>query len=191
MRSITAGRAPERDWIALANSDMQCRQCFGSGRRARSVCNCVHRSIFSQCLERYILCAENSERFNRIAVLEVSAGGRLLVGLKCAEYAADFELAARRVLTPRQQELLRIHFLESKPWKEAAPLLRMNRGEFFHEVYRTESILGKELARAGVYPLDEYFGVRRLSFSSPESWGGKGRGPEIHNFHRQALRAAA
>jgi hypothetical protein len=46
-------------------------------------------------------------------------------------------------------------------WKLCCRKLGMDRGNFFHELYRIQQRLGRvfrELQPYGLYPLDEYFG---------------------------------
>ena len=69
----------------------------------------------------------------------------------------------RRTLTDEQYRLFKYHFLLGADWKLCCRQLKIDRGNFFHAVYRIESTLGRtfrELQPYSMYPLDEYFGGR-------------------------------
>jgi hypothetical protein len=93
--------------------------------------------------------------------LEYTArGGHRTWGRKDEEYVADFTLVSRRTLTPEEYRLFSFHFLLGADWKLCCRRLKMDRGNFFHAVYRVEQKLGKvfrELKPYALYPLDEYF----------------------------------
>jgi len=64
-------------------------------------------------------------------------------GRKDEEYIADFCLVARRTLSEFEYRLFRYHFLLGADWKLCARKLRIDRGNFFHAVYRIEQKLGR------------------------------------------------
>lgn len=73
---------------------------------------------------------------------------------------ADFCLVSRRLLNDIEHQVFRFHFLLGADWKLCCHRLRLNRGYFFHLVYRVQNKLGKgfaELEPYALYPLDEYF----------------------------------
>jgi hypothetical protein len=81
-------------------------------------------------------------------------------GLKDEEFIADFTLVARRYLTEEEHRLFRFHFLLGADWKLCTRKLGMDRGNFFHAVYRIEQKLGRvfrELQPYPLFPLDDYF----------------------------------
>jgi hypothetical protein len=88
-------------------------------------------------------------------------------GRKDEEYIADFCLIARRTLDDFEHRLFRIHFVLGADWKLCTRQLGMDRGNFFHAVYRIEQKLGRvfrELEPYSLFPLDEYFhGPSRLA----------------------------
>ena len=125
------------------------------------LCVCVFRAIFRACYERFRL-AVSKERTVSVTSFEgVRCGpGRHLWGLKDEEYTADFCLVARRTLSPRQHRLFRFHYLLGADWKLCCAKENLDRGTFFHEIYRIEQKLGKtfrELRPYALFPLDEYF----------------------------------
>ena len=82
-------------------------------------------------------------------------------GRKTEEYMADFCLVSRRHLDDLEYRIFRFHFLLGADWKLCCRRLQMDRGTFFHAVYRIEQRLGRifrELEPYSLYPLDEYFG---------------------------------
>jgi hypothetical protein len=88
--------------------------------------------------------------------------GRRSYGRKIEEYIADFCLAGRRILNERDYKVFRYHFVLGADWRLCCRQLKMDKGGFFHRVYRVMAILGRELAEMqpyALYPIDEYFGV--------------------------------
>jgi hypothetical protein len=73
---------------------------------------------------------------------------------------ADFCLVSRRNLSEIEHQLFRYHFLLGADWTLCTRKLGMNRGNFFHAVYRIEQKLGRvfrELQPYPLFPLDDYF----------------------------------
>ncbi len=74
---------------------------------------------------------------------------------------ADFCGVSKRHLTEDENKIFRYHFLLAADWKLCCRKLKIDRGDFFHAVYRIEQRLGRvfrELKPYGLYPVDEYFG---------------------------------
>lgn len=85
---------------------------------------------------------------------------------------ADFCLVSKRVLDAAEYQVFRFHFLLGADWKLCCRRLNMDRGSFFHMVYRIEQKLGRafaELEPYPLFPLNEYFGglLRREPACSP------------------------
>ncbi|MBV8808891.1 MAG: hypothetical protein JO033_09465 [Acidobacteriaceae bacterium] len=81
-------------------------------------------------------------------------------GMKNEEFIADFCLVSRRVLDDQAYKVFKFHFLLGADWKLCCNRLKIDRGTFFHEVYRIEQKLGRtfrELEPHPLFPLDEYF----------------------------------
>jgi hypothetical protein len=90
-------------------------------------------------------------------------GGRMTWGRKDEEYIADFYLVTKRSLTADEWKLFNAHFLMGADWRLCTRQLGMEKGAFYHEIYRIESLLGqvyRELQPYSLYPLDEYFAGR-------------------------------
>jgi len=149
-------------------AEQTCTFCHGVGliigRRGRCTpCNCVLRSVFRACLYRFRDCVAKEKYLSRVS-LEVSLGNqrRNFWGRKDEEYIADFCLVSQRHLAPDELRIFRYHFLLGADWKLCCRQLKMERGTFFHMVYRIQQRLGRvfrELKPYSLYPLDEYFGA--------------------------------
>jgi hypothetical protein len=152
------------DTIALANNS--CTQCHGLGLRLgkkerMKPCNCVLRAIFRACHARFRHCATKEKYMSRISLELVSGRERSFSwGRKDEEYMADFILLARRTLSEFDFKLFRFHFLLGADWKLCCRRMGIDRGTFFHAVYRVQQELGRvfrEVEPYSLFPLDEYF----------------------------------
>jgi len=95
---------------------------------------------------------------------------------------ADFCLVAKRTLDRDEHRVFRFHFLLGADWKLCCRQLPMDRGTFFHCVYRIEKKLGRifaELKPYPLYPVADYFAgsIRRAGRVVPgappvEEWRG-------------------
>jgi hypothetical protein len=86
---------------------------------------------------------------------------RMVWGRRDEEYVADFTLVSKRILTDYEHMIFRFHFLLGADWKLCCRRLKMDRGTFFHTIYRIQEKLGRtyrELQPYALFPLDEYFG---------------------------------
>ncbi len=150
---------------ALALATPNCAICRGLGLRKgreEAPCNCIFRTIFRLCYDRFRRCSTSERYVSRIS-LEANPGGsrKAVWSRKNEEYIADFCLVTRRVLNDSEYRLFKYHFLLGADWRMCCRKLGMDRGNFFHEVYRIQQRLGRvyrELQPYGLYPLDEYFG---------------------------------
>jgi hypothetical protein len=149
----------------LALAMPHCAQCHGSGlrlvKKGAAPCNCVLRAIFRICWDRFIRCVTQERHLSRVS-LEPHAGRSRpsTWGRKDEEYIADFCLVSRRELDDFEYKLFRYHFMLGADWKLCARKLNMDRGNFFHAVYRVEQRLGRvfrELEPYPLFPIDEYF----------------------------------
>lgn len=153
----------------------KCAYCDGSGlvqgRKGKSSpCACVFRAIFRACYGKFRSCVQGERSFKG-AVHE--AGGR---GARCGgwgfkdeEFVADFCLVSRRALNDAEYRVFRYHFLLGADWRLCCRRLRVERGVFFHTVYRIERKLGRvfgELKPYALWPLDEYFNGTTLEITS-------------------------
>ncbi len=166
----------------LALAMPQCTQCRGSGLRlvkrgVLSPCNCVLRCIFRICYERFVKCATQERHVSRIS-LEPQAGRQRpnTWGRKDEEFIADFSLVSRRALSEEEYRLFRYHFLLGADWKLCTRKLQIDRGNFFHSVYRIEQKLRPQVSRVGA-----------LSLVSAGSTISMGR-PRLQRFRRSSRR---
>jgi hypothetical protein len=150
----------------LALAMHHCTHCHGSGLRlgrkgALAPCNCVLRAIFRVCYSRFVTCVTQERHLSQIALTPQRArASHITWGRKDEEYIADFCLVSRRALDDVEYRVFRYHFLLGADWKLCSRRLGMERGNFFHAVYRIEQKLGRvfrELQPYSLFPLDEYF----------------------------------
>lgn len=151
----------------LALAAHSCVHCNGLGIRVsernepQQPCDCVLRSIFRACLIRFRQCAAKEKYMTRVTLDSVyGIDSRNAYSRKNEEYVADFCLVSSRYLTPGEHTIFRYHFLLGAEWKLCCHRLKMDRGTFFHIVYRIQQRLGRafrELEPYSLYPLSEYF----------------------------------
>jgi hypothetical protein len=151
----------------IAVAKQTCTQCQGFGLRGKSrsgsemPCNCVLRAIFRSCYTRFRLCLAKEKRMSH-ARFDIIGGRerRAVWGRKDEEYVADFCLVSRRVLNDCEYRIFRLHFLLGADWRLCCRQLNMDRGAFFHDVYRIEQKLGRafrEVKPYSLFPLSDYF----------------------------------
>ncbi len=149
--------------LALASAD--CATCHGLGlvigKRTESPCNCVLREVFRTCYRRFRYCVAKEKSMTKTS-LQFTPGTdrRRAWGRKDEEYMADFVLVARRELAPKEYRVFNYHFLLGAGWALCSKKLEIDRGNFYHMIYRIEQKLGRvfrELEPYGLFPLEEYF----------------------------------
>lgn len=152
--------------ITIGLAKTTCALCHGYGLRlirgGKEVpCNCVFRAVFRACFHRFRECATREKHMSTVT-LEFCPGreGRRSYSRKTEEYVADFCLVSRRTLDDLEHRVFRFHFLLGADWKLCCRQMRIDRGNFFHAVYRIEQKLGRafaELEPYALFPVDEYF----------------------------------
>jgi hypothetical protein len=154
--------------IALARA--HCSQCYGSGLRWSGItgslqpCGCVLREIFRACLSKYRYIQEHQGRTSMVTKRIVQCGmdSKRFYSRRNEDFCADFCLVARRTLDDLQYRIFDLHFLQRFDWRHCVRALNIDRGNFFHSVYRIEQRLGRvftELRPYALYPVDEYFSL--------------------------------
>jgi hypothetical protein len=169
------GRKQEMEWTrsdTIALATQCCAQCHGLGlklnlRGASTPCNCTLRAVFRACYARFRHCANKEKHISQASPEFISGkDGTKTWGRKDEEYIADFCQVSRKSLDEFEYRVFKFHFLLGADWKLCTRKLNIDRGNFFHTVYRIEQKLGKvfrELQPYGLYPLSEYFhGVRLM-----------------------------
>jgi len=150
----------------LALAAPGCNTCLGLGLRVgrkqtMHPCNCVLRAIFRACFERFRDCANREKYMSRVTLDPLPGKDRRGAwGRKDEEYMADFCLVSKRTLTEFEYPIFRYHFLLGADWRLCCRKLRIDRGNFFHAVYRIEQKLGRtfrELEPYALFPVSEYF----------------------------------
>lgn len=176
IRSITKDERPglpkrgEHRWHAgelAALSLHRCTHCRGTGARPTwgnrmRPCGCVYRRIFRACYDEYRKCREGATKWQVSYEPWQDSDGRTTAtyGMPREEFVCDFELVAKRALPGRQYRIFQLHVLAAADWKTCGRKLQIDRGTFFHEVYRIEETLGwayAELKPYGLFPVGEYF----------------------------------
>jgi hypothetical protein len=153
--------------IAVAKES--CVQCQGVGLRdstsrkgTQAPCKCVFRGIFRACYTRFRQCLQKEKKMSHVRFELIGGQVRRPVwGRKDEEYVADFCLVSKRFLEESEYRLFRYHFLLGADWKLCCRQLQMDKGQFFHSIYRIQQKLGRafrELEPYPLFPLDEYFG---------------------------------
>ena len=171
------------DVLSLAR--LSCTICSGEGARREKKgkiipCPCVLRAVFRACYARFRVCVGKEKYMSRVSFEHF--GGkerRMMWARKDEEYIADFHLVSRRALDPFHYRIFSYHFLLGADWKLCCRRLRMDRGRFFHAVYRVQETLGRvffELEPYGLYPPREYF-CTRIVAPPRRRPAGPGQGP--------------
>lgn len=163
------GKELDMEWTrsdTLALASARCAFCHGlglrDGRDSRpEPCHCVLRQIFRACYARFRLCV-TQDKYIVQTHLEIGSGTQAHYnwGRKDEEYSADFCLVSRRTLNDAEYNVFKFHFLLGADWRLCCRKLKIDRGIFFHMVYRIEAKLGRvyrELKPYGLYPLRDYF----------------------------------
>jgi len=106
--------------------------------------------------------------------LEIIGGQdrRAVWGRKDEEYIADFCSVSRHNLSDFEYKIFRFHFVLGADWRLCCRQLKMDKGVFFHAVYRIQQKLGRafrEVRPYALFPLDEYFGPVVRKEPPPES----------------------
>ncbi len=151
---------------AIGLAKTSCMACQGLGVRPlqkgkEAPCNCVFRAVFRACYNRFRQCAAEGAHASTVS-LEFCQGkhSRRSYSRKREEFMADFCLVARRILDPEEHRIFRFHFLLGANWRLCCRQLGIDRGNFFHMIYRIEQKLGRAYASVQPYPLypvNEYF----------------------------------
>ncbi len=150
----------------LALAGPGCNTCLGLGLRvgrkqSTHPCNCVLRAIFRACFQRFRECANREKYMSRVTLDPLPGKDRRGTwGRKDEEYIADFSLVSKRTLTEFEYCIFRYHFLLGADWKLCCQKLKLDRGNFFHAVYRIEQKLGRvfrELEPYPLFPVSDYF----------------------------------
>lgn len=161
----------------LGLAKASCTSCQGNGirvvRGGREVpCQCVLRAVFRACYNRFRECATVSHVGAITLDFRPGREGRRSYSRKREEFQADFCIISRRVLDDFEQKIFRYHFLLGADWKLCCRQLKMDRGLFFHFVYRIQQKLGRAFAETSPYPLfpiSDYFAGNTIPAPAPQT----------------------
>ena len=150
--------------IALAKES--CVHCGGQGQssirwgRPRP-CNCVLRAIFRACYARFRYCVTKEKFMSKVTLVPCHGKDQKMTYARLDEdYIVDFSNVSRRTLDNFDYNIFRYHFLLGANWRLCCRQLKIDRGEYFHAVYRLQHKLGRvfrELQPYGLYPISDYF----------------------------------
>jgi hypothetical protein len=131
-------------------------------RGAESPCNCVFRGIFRACYAHFREYDIQGAQCGSVS-LEQGRGptGYRLFSRKREEFMADFCLIAQRELTEEEYRVFRYFFLLRADSRLCSRYIGLDRGSWYHAIYRIEMKLGRRFAEMKpypLYPIDEYMG---------------------------------
>ncbi|HUB83990.1 MAG TPA: hypothetical protein VMB03_34580 [Bryobacteraceae bacterium] len=136
----------------------------------------MFRAIFRVCYRRFRECIALGAHTNPVT-WERCGGptGYRAYSRKREEYMADFCLVSKRTLEEIENRVFRLHFLLGADWRLCCRRLGLDRGTYFHVIYRIENRLGRvfaELVPYPLYPVAEYFnGTDRYEIARAEVGG--------------------
>jgi hypothetical protein len=150
----------------------RCTKCHGYGlvagralgsppRQSLRPCKCSLRRIFLNCLNHYYKCLY----YQVSGMQSLSHNGKFFYDFKREEFIVDFLNLSSRALRPSGKPSLRFeifknHFILNKQWKECCNKLNLERGLFFHELYRAEEELGYYFLinePYSIFPIGSYY----------------------------------
>lgn len=155
----------------LGLAAMGCVYCMGLGLKIgrgdnMQPCGCVLRKAFNSVLGRYRYIQAHQERVSSCipTIMKHGREQKRVWSRKSEEFCADFYLVSKRSLQGQEWKIFELHMLDGNDWRYCTRILGMDRGNFFHSVYRIQQKLGRifmELRPYALFPIDEYFrGVR-------------------------------
>jgi hypothetical protein len=115
------------------------------------MCGCVYRRVFRICWRRYQQLRERYGDLARRPRVRNGPGG-LSFELRTVDFLADFDLLVADHMADREREIFALHFSGGADWKECCRRLGMDRGSFFHDLYRIERRIGRALLADGLAP---------------------------------------
>ena len=178
--------------MCLALAKTSCAYCHGLGSttvygRYETLCRCVLRKVFRLCLLKYreLQCGYGSMHSVRYDLVPAkNTGNRAMYSRPKQEFVADFEIIAKRIFaaSSKEYQVFQLYFLAGQDWKVCTRVVGIDRGNFFHMVYKVEECLGRayfEVRPHSLYPTADYFGVRYLDPGEVNAnVDGKGRSRE-------------
>src|SRR5262245_56728833 len=150
----------------LGLAKVACKICKGNGMRINgqpgkeTPCYCVFRAVFRTCYKRFRECNMASRSVTITLGRARGPIGKDIFSRKWEGFMADFCLIARRVLSEEEHRIFRHHFLLGADWRLCVRMLKMDRGNFFHMLYRIQQKAGRAFAETEpfpIFPVTDYF----------------------------------
>lgn len=127
-------------------------------------CYCVLRRIFRICLNRFLHETQKEKYISKPRLTQrTGVDASQTWERPDQDYIADFFLVSRRTLTAGEWAIFSAHFLLGGTCTICCRQLGLDRGAFFHVIYRIEHKLGsvfRDLEPYSLYPLSKYFSTR-------------------------------
>lgn len=166
----------------LAMASTKCAYCKGvgmkpAGRGTETPCQCVFRGIFRACYQRFRECVNKDLSSSRVSMelgVVREAGGTW--SRFNEEYTADFLSIAKRTLNEEEHKVFRFHYLLGADWRLCCRKLNIDKGQFFHIVYRVQAKLGRafrETQPYGLFPIRDYFSSSLRSTSASRGYAAR------------------
>jgi hypothetical protein len=150
--------------IALAKES--CIICRGQGQACirwgrPSPCYCVLRAIFRACYARFRYCIMKEKFLSKVSLVPCHGKDHKMTYARLDEdYIADFCQVSRRALDNFDYNIFRNHYLLGADWRLICRQMNIDRGTYFHALYRIQYKLGRvyrELQPYSLFPISEYF----------------------------------
>lgn len=153
--------------IALAAARMRCAVCMGRGVRETGLrCSCAERHAWRAVIDAWQYRLYRANRCIRT--------GAHTYSMPAAEYGAEIWLAARHAILGyappalpavirHAEELWLVLRLAYAGMDHRSGMKRtgLDRGTWFHRLYRAEALAGGACIDSGLYPAHQYFGSIR------------------------------
>jgi len=155
--------------IGLAK--VACQFCDGQGltyiiRGVPAPCGCVLRAIFRACYARFRHCVTKEKFLSKVSLVPCLGKDTRRTYVRMDEdYICDFSNISRHALTSYEYNIFRYHFLLGADWRLCCRQMKVERGDYFHTLYRIQRKLGRafrEMEPYALFPVDEYFGSQPI-----------------------------
>lgn len=168
-------RPPWTRPMVVSLSHAMCTTCQGtgtrSGRRSRLTCRCVLRNVFDRVRAFATNAVHQEGNISQVSYIQSAHSiNRRSYGMPVSEFRADFNLVVRRAIQKRfsnkfladlHLKIFDLHLSRGFCWYNVAQLVGLDRGNFFHCVYRIKMVAGRAFVegRVPLYPINEYFSI--------------------------------
>jgi hypothetical protein len=138
--------------IALALAKRECIYREGTGMLSRSICNCVYREAFRHCFRMFFKLEQEPKFLSRVDLTRDGPRGSRSTsdGLHNFNFSRPKRRVLRRLLSDDQAhaERRRVESFQAplpgrRDMEMCCQQLKIDRGPFFHAVYRIQNKLGR------------------------------------------------